>query len=100
MDINNFFAWVRNGFRPETPLPDEVVRGFIRTLEQIRKEDTPCSEVFARLDVYVEKEIGGEDAARLMPLLKEHLEICSDCCEEYEALLTVLEKTTNKESGS
>jgi hypothetical protein len=92
MDMKSFSAWIRNGFRRKPPLPDEVVQDFVRTLEQIRKEDIPCSEVFARLDVYVEKEIGGEDAARLMPLLKEHLELCTDCCQEYEALLSVLEE--------
>jgi hypothetical protein len=31
----------------------------------------------------------------LMPLLREHLDLCSDCCEEYEALMTVLEETSH-----
>jgi hypothetical protein len=26
----------------------------------------------------------------LMPLIREHLDICPECCEEYEALLNVL----------
>jgi hypothetical protein len=76
-------------------LPDKVVQGFLRVLEKVRLEDMPCSQVFALLDQYVEKEVRGEAAARLMPLLREHLDICPNCCEEYEALLRALERSTN-----
>jgi predicted anti-sigma-YlaC factor YlaD len=41
----------------------------------------------------VEKEVDGKDSSRLMPLLREHLDMCSDCCDEYEALLDVIEKS-------
>jgi hypothetical protein len=27
-----------------------------------------------------------------MPLIREHLDICQECCDEYEALLDVVEK--------
>ncbi|SRR5258708_35436918 len=97
MNMNRFLAWVRNGFRAETPLPDEVTSGFIRTLEQVRKEDIPCDEMYARLDQYVETEMKGMDMGRLMPLLQEHLEICTDCGEEYEALLSIIEKTKRRQ---
>ena len=82
-------------FRPErSQLSDAVVQGFMLTLEAARMEDVPCSEVFSRLDEYVEREFSGQDAARLMPLLREHLDLCPDCCEEYEALLRVLQATS------
>jgi hypothetical protein len=78
-------------FRRNTePIPDEVVQGFVRILEDVHLAQMPCSQVFARLDEYVEKELQGRDAARLMPLLREHLDLCPDCCEEYEALLRAL----------
>lgn len=78
------------------PLPDAVVSGFLRILEQARIEDVPCSEVYSRLDEYVEKDVRGNEAASLMPLLREHLDCCPDCYEEYEALLSVLEKTSRE----
>lgn len=74
-------------------MPDEVVQGFLRVLEAVRVQDMPCSEVFARLDEYVERELRGREAAEIMPLLREHLEICQDCSEEYEALLRALERS-------
>jgi len=36
-----------------------------------------------------------EDAARLMPLVHSHLELCPECCDEYEALLDVLAKASH-----
>ena len=81
-------------------LPDKVVQGFLRVLEQVRLEDMPCSQVFALLDQYVEKEVRGEAAERLMPLLREHLDICPNCSEEYEALLRVLEESSIPDRGA
>lgn len=97
MNIKDFFQWVRNGFRKNESLSDDVVQGFIHELEKIRVEDVSCDEVFKQLDEYVEKEVKDGDAARIMPLLREHLDICSDCCDEYEALLDVLEETAKKQ---
>jgi hypothetical protein len=45
------------------------------------------------VDQYAEMEIHGQDAERLMPLLRKHLDHCHDCCEEYEALLDILQKS-------
>ncbi len=94
MNMKDLFQHIGGHFKKDRQeLPEEVVEGFLRVLEEVRIEDMPCSEVFSRLDEYVDKEIGGEDAARLMPLLREHFDLCPDCCEEYEALLAALEKS-------
>ncbi len=76
----------------ERQLSDEAIKGFLRALEEVRAQDVPCSQVFSKLDEYVEKELNGEDAAQLMPLLREHLDLCQDCCDEYEALLAAVER--------
>ena len=81
--------------RDRSGVPDEAVQGFLGVLEEARRRDMPCSEVFARLDEYVEKEVHGEAAARLMPLLREHFDLCPDCCEEYEALLRAIAETAD-----
>ena len=96
MSARDVIQTIQDKFKRKEPLSDEVVEGFLRVLEQIRTEDVTCKEVFQRLDEYVEKEMDGKDAARLMPLLREHLDICSDCCDEYEALLEVIEKSTEQ----
>jgi hypothetical protein len=77
-------------------LPDEVIQSIFRVLESARVQDMPCSEVFSRLDQYVERELRDHEAASWMPLLREHFDICPDCCDEYEALLSALEHSSRK----
>ncbi len=97
MNLQELIQRVRKSIQNEQDVPNEALLGFLRVLEDVRLEEIQCDEVFARLDEYVEKQVHGQDAAVLMPLLREHLDICSDCCEEYEALLTVLEQSTTGE---
>ncbi len=85
---------------PKPEITDEVVARFLKVLEQVRKEDLSCSDLYARLDEFVETEIKeGTDAEQLSPLIHEHLHMCTDCCDEYEALLSVLEHTQEDENN-
>ena len=77
--------------------PTRPFLGFLRVLESVREEEIPCDEFYTKIDEYVEREVDKKDAAKLMPLVREHLDLCPDCCEEYEALLDVLEKTSKDE---
>ena len=92
MNIRELIQQVRNSLKPQEELPNEAVLGFIRVLEDVRKEELSCEEIYSKLDEYVECEIDSKDAAHVMPLIREHLDICSECCEEYEVLLDVVEK--------
>ncbi|MBK6792275.1 MAG: hypothetical protein IPG80_06975 [Anaerolineales bacterium] len=75
-------------------ISDEMVLRFLQVLEQVREEDLSCSDLYARLDEFVEAEIReGKDTSKITPLIHEHLDMCSDCCDEYEALLSAVENT-------
>jgi hypothetical protein len=93
MNIKNFFKRIQNIFKPQKELQDEVIVKFLQILENVRAEEMSCDEMFTRLDEFVEKEVQSHDAEKLMPLVREHLDMCPDCDEEYEALLNVLENT-------
>ena len=97
MNIRAIIQKIKSSFNPHEEVPNEAVLGFLRVLESVRAEDAPCDEVYARIDEYVEREVDQKDAAQLMPLIREHLDMCSECCEEYQALLDVLEKTSKEE---
>jgi len=97
MNIRAVIQKIRNSLNHRAELPNETVLGFLRVLESVREDDAPCDKVYARIDEYVEREVDRKDAAQLMPLVREHLDMCSECCEEYEALLDVLEKTSRQE---
>lgn len=75
----------------ETILSDASILDLFRYLENC---DEGCEDVFRELDQYAEIEIRKEDAARLMPLVHDHLETCTECCDQYEALLDVLAKAS------
>ena len=93
MKLLDWFRKLGKDKSAETKLSDASVLDLIRYLENC---DDGCEEVFRELDQYVEIEIRKEDAARLMPLVHDHLETCSECCDEYEALLDVLAKAGEK----
>lgn len=38
-------------------LPTQVVLGFLRVLEDVRREELSCEEIFNKLDEYVECEV-------------------------------------------
>ncbi len=94
MNIRAIIQKIRSSFNHQEEIPNETVLGFLRVLESVREEDVPCDEIYAKIDEYVEREVDKKDAAQLMPLVREHLDLCSECCEEYQALLDVLEKTS------
>jgi hypothetical protein len=95
MSIKDITSKLRTLFHQNhSEIPDQAIRDLIRSLEEAEtKKCFSCEEVFAVVDQYAEIEIRGEDAAKLMPLLRQHLDGCHDCCEEYEALLDVLQNS-------
>jgi hypothetical protein len=98
MNIRAIIQKIKSGFNhKEEEISNEAVVKFLRVLESVREEEASCDEVYAKIDEYVEKEVDQKDAAQLMPLVREHLDMCSECCEEYEALLDILEKTSKEE---
>ena len=70
----------------------EFVKKVVMQIGKTQEEEYSCDEVFALLDQYVELVVTGEDAAAMMPLVLNHLEMCRDCFEEYEVLLDIVRK--------
>jgi hypothetical protein len=98
MNIPDFIKRIRHSLGLQKELPQEAVIGIIRVLETVPPdEEISCEDLYARLDEYVELEVDQKDAAQIMPIIREHLDVCTECCEEYEALLEVLSKSSKKE---
>lgn len=89
MRLINWFKQLGKKKRTERELTDTDCLDLIRYLENCGAD---CEDVFNAIDQYAEIEIRKEDAARLMPLVHQHLETCSGCNDQYEALLDVLSK--------
>jgi len=97
MDLRAIIQKIKNSINYHDQVPNETVLRFLHVLESVREKDAPCDEIYAKIDEYVEREVDKKDAAQLMPLVREHLDLCSECCEEYEALLDILEKTSKQD---
>ena len=68
----------------------DIFRMLLREIAETREVEIGCDECFEQVDRFVEMELSGLNAARAMPLVQEHLEICGECREEFEALLLAL----------
>jgi len=98
MNIPDIIKRIRHSLGLQKELPQEAVIGIMRVLETVPPdEEISCEDLYTRLDEYVEREVDQKDAAQIMPIIREHLDVCPDCCEEYEALLEVLSKSSKKE---
>jgi len=95
MNIRALIQRIRNNLNHHEETPNDTVLGFLRVRESVREQEISCDEIYKKIDEYVEREVNKKDAAQLMPLIREHLDTCPECCEEYEALLDVLEKTAD-----
>jgi hypothetical protein len=94
MNLRAIIQKIKSSFNHHEEPSNTAVLGFLHVLESVREEECSCDEIYTKIDQYVEREIDKKDAAELMPLIREHLDLCPECCEEYEALLDVLEKTS------
>jgi hypothetical protein len=67
MDRNRFENWLKN-------------------IYETQDEEISCTECFDLVSRFVELEILGQDAEAKLPQLKQHLNQCRACRDEYEVL--------------
>jgi mycothiol system anti-sigma-R factor len=60
-----------------------------------KPHETPCSEVLARVESYIDGELEGADFAQI----RQHLDECGPCLREY-GLEEVVKKLVHKHCGS
>ena len=68
----------------------DIFKMLLREIAETREVEIGCDECFEQLDRFVEMELSGLNTAQAMPLVQDHLEICGECREEFEALLLAL----------
>ncbi len=73
--------------------PSEMMEKLVAMLDRTQATELGCDEVFALLDQFAELAARGEDVGRLMPLVKQHVDMCADCQEEYQVLAKILESS-------
>ena len=70
----------------------ETLKELLKRSLSTRSDELGCETCYEKLDQFVELELDGKDAAQALPMIKRHLELCSGCTEEYQALLIALKQ--------
>ena len=70
----------------------DVVK-LVRVVAETHEIEIGCDECFECLDGFAETELSGVDASAAMPLVRDHLDKCTDCRSKFEALLSALRST-------
>ncbi len=86
--MNKILNWFKELF--DTP-SDAGLKGMLDMVARTQEHELTCDEVHALIDQFAEMKMRGEDPTRLMPLVQQHLDMCPDCREEYEALMLALQ---------
>ena len=61
--------------------------GLLRHIRETIDDEISCSECFDLVPQYVDLEIAGQASDTTLPRLRQHLDRCAVCREEYETLL-------------
>ena len=72
-------------------LSSETIRKMMTSVRSTREVELTCGHCYDELDLFIELKLSGKNAEEAMPLVKEHLDRCDACREEYEFLLLALE---------
>jgi len=59
---------------------------WLQNIYHTQDEEISCTECFNLVSGFVELELSGEDPAIKMPQVKQHIQQCAVCREEYETL--------------
>ena len=71
-------------------LEPATLKRILRQVLTTRPHEIACDECLEELDRFAEMKLAGKDVAEAMALVQDHLDHCSDCREEFEALLAAL----------
>lgn len=72
-------------------IPEEKLKDFIKKIAATLPEEIGCDDCFEQLSLFADMLRDGKDPAKVMPMMQHHLEMCSVCGEEFEALVEALE---------
>lgn len=67
-------------------MQSNLFESWLQNIYHTQDEEISCTECFDLVSQFVELELSGEDSAVKMPQVKQHLNQCPACREEYETL--------------
>lgn len=69
----------------------DVLKKLVKSAQMADEHEIGCDECFEELHEFAEMELAGKSPEEAKPLVKDHLDKCGSCREEYQALLEALQ---------
>jgi hypothetical protein len=76
------------------------IYSYLQSVFDTQEVEILCSDCLDQVSDYVDLEITGQPAERLMPLFHEHIHQCPPCMEEYHLLRDLSSAEQNGEQAS
>jgi hypothetical protein len=71
-------------------LSKEEIAKLLRLVDLTRDEEIDCERCLELVAEFAERELAGRSVPAAQEAVAHHLLICTECCEEYQALLQAL----------
>ena len=71
-------------------LSKENVDALLGFLKQTKDNEATCEDCLAAMAEFAETHLEGKSIPESLKAIEDHLEICGECKEEFETLLTAL----------
>lgn len=88
--LNRLLQWFGKKNQPASSSYD-ALKVLLDKLARTETHELACDDVHTVLAEFTEMQQRGENVSHLMPLVQQHLDLCPDCQEEYDALLLALD---------
>ncbi len=76
-------------------LTPDILKNLIKSAQMADEDEIGCNDCFEELHEFAEMELAGKSPEEAKPLVKDHLDKCGSCREEYQALLEALRNIEN-----
>ncbi len=71
-------------------LSKQEIDDLLRMIRLTCDHEIDCECCLSRVAEYAEQELAGKSIPAALEAVERHLALCSECCEEYQALLQAL----------
>lgn len=71
-------------------LNKDIIKKLIGMVQNARPDEIGCDECFDQIHEFAEIKLQGKEPENAMPLVKDHLDKCGECREEFHALLEAM----------
>ena len=73
------------------PLSKKEIDALLRLVGLTEKEEIDCESCLAVVAEFAEQRLSGKSISAGLKAIEQHLSVCAECREEYEALLKTLD---------